>query len=227
MNENIINFEILGFTHSLCAIKHSYKLGVHPSNYFNLEDKDFNLALKLGSVPIGAGHDSFLKGIRVEFDLRCSQYFDHELQRYNYIDIVSCQSIMHKLDKIKDNSTLKTFEEFRDLYFDKNVNSKIVLDCMNSLSKLDKEYTADDIREILPESFMLWKTISTNYLQLKTIYYQRKNHRLKEWRDFCEYLENIPFLKNIINNSNNDKKEFTSDEILQLRTLSNYYELEI
>jgi hypothetical protein len=54
-----------------------------------------------------------------------------------------------------------------------------------------KEYYYNKIISNCPMGLMLWCRITTNYLQLKTIYKQRKNHKLKEWRDFCKWIEKL------------------------------------
>lgn len=43
-----------------------------------------------------------------------------------------------------------------------------------------------------PCGFKLTAGMTTNYRQLKTIYSQRKNHRLPEWREFCKWIETLP-----------------------------------
>lgn len=50
----------------------------------------------------------------------------------------------------------------------------------------------------VPVGFELTARMTTNYRQLKTIYYQRKDHRLPEWRDFCAWVETIPLFKEIV-----------------------------
>jgi hypothetical protein len=50
-----------------------------------------------------------------------------------------------------------------------------------------------------PCGFKLTAGMTTNYRQLKTIYNQRKNHRLPEWRDFCTWITLLPFAELITN----------------------------
>ena len=56
------------------------------------------------------------------------------------------------------------------------------------------------IKRILPEGFLQMRTWNTNYAELRNIYHQRKNHRLKEeWRDiFCKWVETLPYAKELI-----------------------------
>ena len=50
----------------------------------------------------------------------------------------------------------------------------------------------------IPTGFRLTARMTTNYRQLKTIYYQRKKHRLPEWREFCEWIETLPKFRELI-----------------------------
>jgi len=61
---------------------------------------------------------------------------------------------------------------------------------------VDKELIKRKYLEILysnPAGFKITARMTTNYRQLKTIYLQRKNHRLPEWRVFCEWIETLPY----------------------------------
>lgn len=49
-----------------------------------------------------------------------------------------------------------------------------------------------------PCGFKLMAGMTTNYRQLKTIYGQRKNHRLPEWREFCKWIETLPMANELI-----------------------------
>ena len=54
-----------------------------------------------------------------------------------------------------------------------------------------------------PAGFRLTAGMTTNYRQLKTIYAQRKNHRLPEWREFCKWIQTLPHSELIIGKDNN------------------------
>ena len=143
-------------------------------------------ASKLSTCKAGTGHDNFLKGIIVQFDLEYPQYFSPQLQRYNFIDIVSSQSKMHRLTKMRLG--------------EHNCNDWVRFDIMGIVNNLiddyNKEPSYDNFMAVIsncPLGFELWMRISTNYLQLKTIYNQRKNHKLKDdWGVFCAMIEKLP-----------------------------------
>ena len=155
-----------------------------------IKDTDKKRAEKLARTPNGSGHNNFLKGIIVQFDLQYPEYFSPQLQRYHWVDIVSSQSKMHKITSrilTKDDFTENTFwlsiVHINDLINRYNSNTEI-----NS----DKKLIFNQIISSLPSGYLKWMGISTNYLQLKTIYYQRRHHKLQEWQDFCKFLETLP-----------------------------------
>lgn len=174
----------------------------------NIENKNVKRAIKLGNTKIGSGHNTFLNGIQVAFDLRFSNKAWVEMQRYHFIDFVSSASTMHCITKFDLD---KSYNEFVDPRVIAIMKEKV--DKYNSLEDYIAKGIADDIpieeakamrdklyMEILytnPAGFRLFARVHTNYQQLRTIYYQRKNHRLKEWRDFCAWIETLPFFKEL------------------------------
>lgn len=160
--------------------------------YAGIDDsKDAIRAKKLAKTPIGSGHNNFLKGIIVQFDLQYPEYFSPQLQRYHWVDIVSSQSKMHKITGRllrKEDFTEHTCETF--------------ISVINDLIEMYKENPSEDlfceIISNLPSGYLKWMRISTNYLQLKTIYNQRKNHKLIEWKEFCEWIKTLPMAAELI-----------------------------
>jgi hypothetical protein len=73
-------------------------------------------------------------------------------------------------------------------------NTKAEMERLRAIYNADP--TAENYLTLLyncPTGLKLTAGITTNYRQLKTIYKQRKTHRLKEWRDFCDWIETLPF----------------------------------
>lgn len=145
---------------------------------------------KLASCPKGTGHDQFLTGIIVNFDLTCSNKMWVELQRYHFIEFVSSQSTMHKIH----NFDIKT-------QCNEWVDNRII----QIIEELQKQYLEDKSPENfckliynIPSGFNLTARLTTNYRSLKTIYSQRKNHRLPEWHKFCKFIEELPYAKELI-----------------------------
>ena len=150
-------------------------------------------AIKLASMPTNSGHCTFLSGIRVSFDIKYPNYISPELQRYHWIDIVTSSSKMHKLVKMDMDACF----------------NKYVLDSTKAIMKsLVKAYNEEPSYENFmfvlsncPQGIELFMRCSTNYLQLRNIYHQRKNHRLREdWVEgFCKnFVESLPYAKELI-----------------------------
>ena len=164
--------------------------------------KNKDRAFKLANTPIGSGHNNFLKGIIVQFDLKYPQYFTPQLQRYHWIDIISSQSKMHKIASIKDiadscnkyvlTETIRSVNYLIELY---NKNEfPCVYESDDDYETIDsKEKCFQYIISNLPMGYEMWMGISTNYLQLSTIYQQRKTHKLKhDWGYFCNWIKTLP-----------------------------------
>lgn len=142
----------------------------------------------LGNAKTGSGHDNFLKGITVQFDLTYTVKAWVEAERYHFFEFVSSQSTMHRIAKFDlekqyisyvDLRMIKIMQELVDTY-NRTQDPEDYLRCLYSN----------------PCGFRLTAGMSTNYQQLKTIYQQRKNHRLPEWREFCAWCETLPmFMK--------------------------------
>lgn len=150
-------------------------------------DEDVKRASKLGKAPIGSGHDNFLKGIVVQFDLTVSEKMWPELQRYHFIDFVSSMSTMHRLHVMDRQYSEHTAPEVIDAF-------EKVVECYNEVP------TEDNFLRMIysyPSGLLLTARLTTNYQQLKTIYAQRKNHRLPEWRLFCHWIEGLPMVKEL------------------------------
>ena len=140
---------------------------------------------KLATCERGSGHDQFMTGIIVQFDLTFTVKAWTEAERYHFLDFISSQSTMHRIAKFDlDNQ----YSEYTD---------KRMIAIMNELKdKYNETGDPEDYLRLLysnPCGFKLTAAMTTNYRQLKTIYAQRKNHRLPEWREFCAWVETLPY----------------------------------
>ena len=139
---------------------------------------------KLGRAKRGSGHDNYLHGILVSFDLTCSNKMWVEFERYHFADIVSSQSTMHKI------TNLLKEDAFNEYVTD--VSKHAVYMCLRDYIE---NPTKDNYLRLLynvPSGIELTAHIVTNYGQLKTMWYQRHDHRLPEWRKFCDWVLTLP-----------------------------------
>ena len=190
----IDNVKIYGLSESIKASK--YPMSVDNSN---LTDEITPTVVKLFNAKQGSGHDNALKGIVVQFDLTMTSKISVELERYHFIDFVSSQSTMHRITKFDlDKSYIK--------YVDKRVvdimKEKVYEynDLLEHGFKVSEDLMKERYLEILytnPCGFQLTARMTTNYQQLKTMYFQRRSHLLPEWTEFCDWCETLPHFKEL------------------------------
>jgi len=153
-------------------------------------------ATKLAKAELGSGHDCYLKGIIVQANIRYKQYWSMQVQRYNWFNIVSSNSKMHRITELVEKD-----------YKHKENKTAMEVELCNIVEQYkNKEVSIDDVMDYVPMSFELWERATMNYLQLKAVYQQRRNHKSREWQDFCDWIETLP-LSFLITESYNEKVE--------------------
>lgn len=178
----------------------------------DVDEKDIKRLLNLTKASNGNGaHGQALTGIRVAFDLTCTNKMWVEAERYRFLEFVSSQSTMHRITKFKIRDQYNEYVDPRviDIMEEKVAIYNDLLEC----SKIWPEHmTADELEiarenlkkkylEILytnPAGFELTARMTTNYRCLLNIYIQRHDHRLPEWREFCQELLKLPLFKQIV-----------------------------
>lgn len=163
-------------------------------------NKHYKRALKLTKAALNSGHPNFLSGILVSMDVTFTNKVWVEWQRYHFQQIVTSQSTMHRISKFD-------LDEAFIEYVDQGV--------LERLKELQKEYnenkTMDNYLKLLystPAGLKLTARVTTNYLQLMTMYQQRHHHRLPEWRQFCdELIAKLPLFDELLF-TNGQLKEF-------------------
>ena len=144
---------------------------------------------KLGSCQTGTGHDNFLKGIVVQFDLTFTVKAWTEAERYHFLEFVSSQSTMHRI---------ASFD--LDKQYSPYVDARIIEIMKEKVAAYRESKAPEDYLRCLysnPCGFRLTAGMTTNYCQLKTIYQQRKDHRLPEWREFCAWILTLPMFREL------------------------------
>lgn len=182
-----VNFEANKFFNSLEDI-------FEPEPDYNIGTKDFNRLVHLGTAVGGSGHDCCMKGIVVQFDCNAPRYWWNQLQRYHFIDFVSSCSQMHRIGKLDLETNPDMFPETIEY-------TKKVVERFNN-----KEITIDQCLANVPQGIELTARLVTNYLQLKTIYNQRRTHRSRHWQEFCDWVETLPYARDFIIPGKGDKE---------------------
>lgn len=189
----VSNAKVFGLEDSIRRAK--FPMSVDPS----VLNKDLTAGIKaLAQSGRGEGHDQWLTGVIVQFDFTFSNKGWVESERYHFFDFVSSQSTMHRITQFNldeayngyvDPRIIEIVKEKVRAYNDYVIshNTEMTEEISNTKSQLYLEVLYNN-----PAGFRLTAGMTTNYRQLKTIYVQRKNHRLPEWREFCRWIETLP-----------------------------------
>ena len=150
---------------------------------------DLELAQKL--VLSGDEHMKFMRQIFVCVDITAPIYWFKEFDTYKVGTVANSTSTMHKL----------TSEPITPDKFEWDVNFGEYQDAiMNTCETLRQKYleTKDKsywraLVQLLPESWLQTRTVTMTYANLRNIYFQRRNHKLIEWRHFCDWIARLPY----------------------------------
>lgn len=169
---------------------------------YQIGKNDLTLMKKLAKA--GSDHSKFLRMINVTVDVTAPLYWWKEYDTYKVGTVANSCSTMHKIhDK---EFTLEDFscEHLGEDVIFNGTNLNVALDCLRQTVKVlnsarqwyletnDKKYWWLMI-QLLPSSYNQKRTVQLNYQVLKNMYHARKNHKLDEWRDFCSWIESLPY----------------------------------
>lgn len=181
---NIANTKVYGLDESIVRAK--YPMSVDTTTLNSDITKGI---LALSNCDKGTGHDQWLTGVIVQFDLTYTVKAWTEAERYSWLDFVSSQSTMHRIAKFNLDNQYSEYTDPRSIAIVKEL-----------VDKYNETNNPEDYLRVLmsnPCGFKLTAGMTTNYRQLKTIYAQRKTHRLPEWREFCSWIETLPMFKEL------------------------------
>lgn len=176
---NIANTQVYGLDESIRRAKYPLSTDVA-----ELTPELTKGVRNLAQCEKGTGHDQWLTGVVVQFDLTYTVKAWTEAERYHWLDFISSQSTMHRIAKFD-----------LDKQYDSHVDPRSIAIVKELAEKYNETKDPDDYLRLLmsnPCGFRLTAGMTTNYRQLKTIYAQRKSHRLPEWREFCHWIETLP-----------------------------------
>ncbi len=185
---------------------------------------DADLALMKKLVAAGTDHSKFMRMINVSCDIIAPLYWWKEMDTYKVGTVANSCSTMHCIHKkefIIDDFSHEHLEDdinmkLKQLISNAKANTdvltvplallRVTIGCLNVqreayLKTKDKRYWWQMI-QLLPSSYNQRRTVMLNYAVLRNIYHARKNHKLDEWRDFCEWIEGLPYSELITEKSN-------------------------
>lgn len=182
-------------------------------------DNDLDLMKRLRKA--GTDHRKYLRMIAVYVDITAPLYWWKEFDTYKVGTVANSCSTMHKihakeftLDDFSFDHLIDRCEEYEDFgicpfmadgYYGTwssvdvmNVVIELLNECrVKYLETKDKRYWYNMI-QILPSSYNQKRTVMLNYEVLNNMYHSRKNHKLDEWREFCKWVEKLPYAKELI-----------------------------
>ena len=175
----ISNTQVYGLENAIKVSKYPYAIDTN-----NVTSEITDRTMSLAGCKTGTGHDNFLHGIIVQFDLTFSNKAWVEGERYHFLEFISSQSTMHCISKM----------DIRNM-----CNKYVTETTIKEVERLKNEYLNDKSDENflyliynIPSGIELTAGMTTNYCQLKTIYQQRRTHRLPDWQMLCDWIETLP-----------------------------------
>lgn len=168
------------------------------NNNFVLGENDLSLATRLRKAGT-ADHRKYLRQIFVSVDILAPMYWWKEYDTYKVATVANSTSTMHKIHS-------KPFEldDFSHEHLG-NVELELFKTYVHSLETIRLQYIDTKDRELwyaliqmLPSSYNQLRTCTFNYETLINMYKSRKNHKLDEWKEFCKWVETLPYAKELI-----------------------------
>lgn len=158
---------------------------------------DNDLKLMQSLVKAGSDHSKFMRMINVTLDITAPLYWWKEFDTYKVGTVRNSCSTMHKI-----HSKEFTIDDFS---YEHLATLQVIFDVINELNFHRKKFLETNHKhywwqmiQLLPSSYNQRATVQLNYAVLRNMYYSRKNHKLDEWRDFCKWIETLPYAKELI-----------------------------
>lgn len=165
--------------------------------FYIIGPDDLGLATKLANA--GHDHGKFLRMLHVQMDITAPLYWWKQADTYKVGVTTNSCSTMHKIHAkefgVEDFST----EHLAPLSFSAlhNLIDVVNLEREHYIACKDKDCWWQMI-QLLPSGYNQKRTWDGNYAVLRAMYHARKNHKLDEWRDFCKWVEDLPYAEELI-----------------------------
>lgn len=157
-----------------------------------------DLALMKKLTKAGSDHAKFLRMITVTCDITAPLYWWKEYDTYKVGTVANSCSTMHKIHAKEFTIADFSWEHLseRSIQVLETVIAELNFNRNAFIETKDKYYWYQMI-QLLPTSYEQKRTVQLNYEVLRNMYHARKNHKLNEWHTLCEWVENLPYFKEI------------------------------
>lgn len=177
---------------------------INSDEIFALGNNDHDLMQRLAKA--GTDHRKYMRMMTVYVRITAPLYWWKEFDTYKVGTVANSCSTMHKIQEKEFTLDDFSFEHILDdsawLADDGNLIGELLLIILNGaredfLETKDKKYWWQMI-QLLPSSYNQTRNVMLNYEVLSNMYHSRKNHKLDEWREFCKWIEELPYSELII-----------------------------
>lgn len=170
--------------------------------YTQIGKEDMKLCKRL--IKAGSPDRKFMRMIHVQADVTAPLYYWKEFSTYKVGTTTNSCSTMHTIHK--KELTMDDFSLNHLISADGTTEMLHIIDFINDQIKsynMEKEAMFKknywwNIIQTLPSSFNQMRTIDLSYETLFSIYHQRKNHKLDEWKEFCKWIESLPYMREFL-----------------------------
>lgn len=153
-------------------------------------------AIKLANAK-GGGHDQFLSGILVNFDMTLTNKAWVEAERYRFLTFISSMSTMHRVAFFKIGACCSPHTS-KDAVAAAEAMQQAYHDIDGTAQPERKKEAYLDLLMSLPAGFEVMAGMTTNYRCLRNIYEQRRRHKLPDWHVVCDWIESLPLAEDLL-----------------------------
>ena len=157
-----------------------------------------DLKLMMSLSKAGSDHAKFLRMINVTCDITAPLYFFKEYDTYKVATVANSCSTMHTIHK--KEFTLDDFSHEHLTPWNETVLRNLIVELNESRNQYLHSKKKEDwwqMIQLLPSSYNQKRTVQLNYQVLKSMYFARRNHKLDEWHTLCEWMEKLPYFREI------------------------------
>ena len=228
----ISNFEVMGWEHAIRGMRNPMNSWEKSDSEFSvceceqwphdikkslveLGPNDLDLMKRLRNA--GTDHRKFMRMITVYLDITAPLYWWKEFDTYKVGTVANSCSTMHKIAAkeftledfscehlMDDGDEELAYGDWIPLHVLEHIVVVLNRQRDRYLETKDKKYWWQMI-QLLPSSYNQKRTVMLNYEVLANIYKSRRNHKLDEWRTFCDWIEELPYSELITGYEEEDK----------------------
>lgn len=178
--------------------------GYNEDGTFVIGENDLSLAQRL--IKAGSPDRKFMRQIHVWADITAPEYWWSQYDTYKVATVANSTSKMHKLASTEITKSCFEFDDYDgSLEVDDEcvgVETEMFLSFLEKLrgkynETKQKKYWKELVRW-LPEGWLQTRTVDLNYETLRSMYFQRRYHKLTEWHSFCAWVETLPYARELI-----------------------------